>query len=270
MTFLFSIRDDDTCYFTKPEQLENNYSSVWDTCPVGLAIVPFHACTVSGAVPPAYWEGDRIFPVGDNKDIVRFVREKIKEGKVYVMMHGYSHKDEPDGYEFETGRDLERKVAEGKRYLEQVFGVPVRIFVPPHNTLSRSGLMAVTNNGLSICAWVWLRRRPLSLRAVQYKLLRDWWRWIRGGRYPFPMRYPTHTEIGHCSLVPLVSLDNLMESLQHYRKWNGLFCLAMHYWEFCARQKTGEDATTGEVFMKFWSEVSALPDVRFVSLEAVL
>ena len=36
-----AIRDDDTCYFTDPSELERVYHDVWDRIPVCLATVPF-------------------------------------------------------------------------------------------------------------------------------------------------------------------------------------------------------------------------------------
>jgi hypothetical protein len=266
MTFAVSIRDDDTCYFTTPQVLQANYGEVWDLCPVSLAVVPFHACTKSGAVPREFWQGDQIFPVGDNSELVKFLREKIDEGKVYLAMHGYSHKDEPDGFEFETGQNLEPKVSEGKRYLEQTFGVPIRIFVPPHNTLSRAGYQAVVSNGLSICGPTGLRHRPLGWESFRFALGRRWWRWRKGGPYPYPLRYATHAEIGYQCLTPSVSPESLWTSLAHYRKWQGWFCLATHYWEFGATLNDGSGMTVGQVFKKFWEEVSRLPNVSFRSL----
>lgn len=266
MTFYFSIRDDDTCYFTRPEQLEANYHAVWGKCPISVSVVPFHACTRSGPLPAEFWQGDDVFPVGDNQDLVEFLREKIAQNHVYLTMHGYSHKDEADGFEFEAGQDLERKVAEGKRYLEQVFGVPIKVFVPPHNALSCEGFKAVVNNGLNLCGSAGARVQPFNWAAVRYALLRRWWRWVLGGEYPFPCRYGTHVELGYQSLTPLVSLSALRKALAFVRKWQGWFCLATHYWEFGAKQQTGEDKTMGEVFQEFWTEVSTLPDVHFTGL----
>jgi hypothetical protein len=38
----FCIRDDDTSYFTTPDDLEEVYGSITDHGPVSLAVVPFH------------------------------------------------------------------------------------------------------------------------------------------------------------------------------------------------------------------------------------
>jgi len=38
---LFAIRDDDTSFFTRPEELEAVYRSLWGQIPISLAVVPF-------------------------------------------------------------------------------------------------------------------------------------------------------------------------------------------------------------------------------------
>ncbi|MFQ5867215.1 MAG: hypothetical protein ACE5IT_04380 [bacterium] len=89
----FALVDHDTNYFTKSEQLESVYGKIWDKMPVSLSVVPFHACTKSGAIPREYWQGDRIFPISDNKELVEFLKRKISENKISILMHGYSRKD---------------------------------------------------------------------------------------------------------------------------------------------------------------------------------
>jgi len=138
----FAIRDDDTNYFTKPQDLINNYGSVWDICPISLSVVPFHACTKSGAIPKKYWTGKDIFPIGDNKELVQFLKEMMENRKISIMLHGCFHKDNADGYEFDTGNDLSDKIKKGRDYLEKLFEVEIITFVPPHNTLSKKGLDA--------------------------------------------------------------------------------------------------------------------------------
>ena len=59
--------------------------------------------------------GNELYPVADNSALVAFLREQTAKQRVSIMMHGYSHVDEPDGYEFETATDLARKARDGKR-----------------------------------------------------------------------------------------------------------------------------------------------------------
>jgi hypothetical protein len=145
-----AIRDDDTCFFTQPEQLERVYGAYWERVPISLAIVPVHAATRSKGIPPEYWEGEREFPLADNTELVDFLREQIAGGRVAPMLHGYSHKNYPDGYEFQVGPDLGGRLRRGRAYLAELLGRPVRTFVPPHNALSRRGIEALDAEGMNV------------------------------------------------------------------------------------------------------------------------
>jgi predicted deacetylase len=245
----FSIRDDDTSYFTKPDDISKIYSDIWDICPVGLSVVPFHANTKTGALPQEFWKGNNVYPIGDNIDLVKFLKDEIEKGHIYIMLHGYSHKDELDGYEFEKGEQLFDKVAKGKKYLEAVLRTSVTTFVPPHNELSRDGYLAVVKNGLNICSHVAFKNYHLTTSALLNKSIQKIWHIINRKKYPFPIKFSTHVEYGYDSLTPKVSLDDLLSSFHHCRRFNGWFCLATHYWEF--GQKNGMK----EIFDLFWKEI---------------
>ena len=47
----FCIRDDDTSYFTSPDELEAVYGEVSVHGPVSLAVVPYHRAGTSKGVP---------------------------------------------------------------------------------------------------------------------------------------------------------------------------------------------------------------------------
>src|SRR5262249_51352287 len=131
-----AIRDDDTCYFTTPEALERVYGRYWDRIPISLAVVPVHASTRSKGIPEEHWEGDQEFPLGENRPLVEFLRQGAADGRLAILLHGYSHKNYPDGYEFEVAPDLEGRLRRGLGYLEALLGVEIGTFVPPHNALS--------------------------------------------------------------------------------------------------------------------------------------
>ena len=230
----FTIRDDDTNYFTKPADLEKVYNDIWDTTPVSLAVIPFVGGGKMGSIPPKYWQGDKVFPIGENEGLVEFLKEQIAKGRVSLMLHGYSHKDYPNGYEFEAGSDLFSKVKEGKGYLEELFGVAIKTFVPPHNSLSRRGAQAVIDNGLNILMayshWPW--ERPLET-ANFVNFARMAWFWLRyrkTKRYSKVLRFSRHKEFGCYTLHPTVSLRDLKEGLEFAMKEGGNFCLAAHYY----------------------------------------
>ena len=241
----FAIRDDDTSFFTPPEQLRRLYKGIWERVPISLSVVPFHGRTRSESLPPEYWTGGKeLYPLGDNKELVSFLREQTAKNRLSITMHGYCHVDEPDGYEFETGADLERKARDGKQYLEAVLGVPIRAFVPPNNAISARGYRAVTNAGLDIVQIVPFRRErrpfilsdmPVLARVILSKLV---WKHPYP-YYPHVLDFGAHREVAYHSLTPSVTFQKRLAELEFCHQRGGVFVLATHYWELEQKTKDG-------------------------------
>lgn len=260
-----ALRDDDTSYFTSPEMLQRVYKRIWDRVPVSLAVVPFEMGYVRKGIPETHWHSGQAFPLEQNAELTSFLREEVAAGRISILLHGYHHQDYPNGYEFEVGPDLERKVVEGRTYLERLFGLRVRTFVPPHNALSRQGLLAVSRARLNILGSFLSfrpRYRPVEWRtAVNY--LRVWWFRRRTGRtrhdpmiYPFSLRYARHSEFGCHLLIAGTTLDDLVRSFDEARRFGGDFCLATHHWEI--------DERLAGILTDFLAYVDRRPNVQFV------
>ena len=259
----FMIRDDDTCFFTKPEDIESIYGRFWDKIPVSLSIVPFHGCTRSGVLPEKYWQGEELFPLEKNLELVSFLKEKIKNNRISAMLHGYNHKNSDLGYEFQVPIDLTDKVKEGKQYLESILGTSITTFVPPHNSLSRKGYLSVINNRLNILGvFSFLHIHPVWEKsniqnACKYHFFKLGKSLSSGEqvKYPFLVNYPTHSELECYSLIPGTTLDSLKKGFEFVRNYNGVFCLTTHYWEI-----QGETLRTLESFLTY---VMQIPNVKF-------
>jgi hypothetical protein len=64
---LFCIRDDDTSYFTSPDELERAYGQVTKYGPVSLAIIPFCRAGTSRGIPETYRGRWSIHPLHENR-----------------------------------------------------------------------------------------------------------------------------------------------------------------------------------------------------------
>lgn len=263
-----ALRDDDTSFFTEPGRLEAVYHDVWDRIPVGLAVIP-HACGfVDKAIPEKYWDAGRAFPLDENGPLVESLRMLVKGGRVSIAQHGYTHEDYPDGHEFQAAPDLESRLARGQAYLERVLDTRIRVFVPPHNALSKRGLKAIDAAGLHVLG-SFLSFRP-SMRPWDLRTPANWWRIKtyrdKTGRaktdrlvYPHALRYRNHAEFGCYSLIPNTTFDDLRRGFDEARAAGGDFCLATHYWEV--------DATLKRILVQFLDHAAGFPDVRFVPVE---
>jgi hypothetical protein len=263
-----ALRDDDTSYFTDPAAIERVYGGIWTSTPVCLAVVPFAIGYKNPGIPEVHWRDGQSFPLEQNAPLVDRLSEWIRRGKVTVALHGYTHQDYPEGYEFQAAPDPERRVADGAAYLQRVLDTSIRIFVPPHNALSKRGLAAVSAAGLNLLG-SFLSFRP-SMRPWGWRTAINFWRIRRfraaTGRqrrdrfvYPHVLRYRTHAEFGCHSLIPGTTLDELVRGFNEARTLGGDFCLATHYWEI--------DETMHGVLRRFLDHAASFADVRFVAAE---
>jgi hypothetical protein len=145
-----AIRDDDTCYFTAPESLARVYHDVWDRVPVCLATVPCAIGYQRAGIPREHWCSGEAFPLERNRPLVAALKELVAARRATIALHGYTHQDFPDGFEFQSAPDPERRVREGLRVLSETLLAPISVFVPPHNALSKRGLAAVGAARLNI------------------------------------------------------------------------------------------------------------------------
>ncbi len=264
----FALRDDDTCYFTAPADLERVYGDVWTRVPIAVATVPFAIGYRRHGIPESEWQSGRRWPLEQNREIVAFLRERAASGLLTIALHGYTHEDFATGSEFQAAPDPERRMLEGRGYLEHLLGTPVRLFVPPHNALSKRALAALGRAGLNVLG-SFLSFRP-AYRPWDAATLTNWWRIHRfrqaTGRtrrdrfiYPHPLRYRRHAEFGCHGLIPTTSYDEIVAGIQEARRFGGDFCLATHHWEI--------DASLKRLLMRILDYAASLPDVRFVKAE---
>jgi hypothetical protein len=166
------------------------------------------------------------------------------------MLHGYHH-DEPDGHwEFGRGGPLAIRVADGRKYLEDLLGTAVRVFVPPRNAIGPQGLRAVAAGGLHLGGVAGVRTGWPRLSARTWQL---WWqlrRWrLNGGAgVPWVLDLGDHREIAGTPVTPVSPIAMQAAHFDAALKEDGVFCAATHYWEFgVASQLAGEPEVAGQL-----------------------
>ncbi len=196
------LRDDDLSFFTDPEELEAAYKGIWGRLPVSFAAIPFAATPAAGSAGKAPAKrGGKGRPLGENRRLVSALRRRIRKGEATIILHGHTHADRERGFEYEAGgvERLTREIAEGKAYLEGLFGIRIRCFVAPHDRFSRAAVIAAERNGLHLCRGYAplpreLRLRPRTLlaflRLALHYLGKD-----RRARYPAILDFGGHKEI---------------------------------------------------------------------------
>jgi Uncharacterized protein conserved in bacteria (DUF2334) len=244
----FCIRDDDTSFFTAPDQLDKAYDEICRWGPVSLAVVPFHRAGTSKAVPEKYRGRWSIHPLHENHALVGYLRSRISKGHFEIMLHGYHH-DEPTGRgEFLHAKQLVKKVMDGRRYLEDLLGAPIRVFVAPKNTIGRRGLRAVAGAGLHLGGTAGVRAgwSPFSQATWRtwFKLLK--WRQNGGSGVPWILNLGDHYEIPGNAITPASSFERNKAAYDNALRVAGVFCAATHYWELTNPSLNVGDPTVGE------------------------
>src|ERR1051325_3773623 len=264
----FCIRDDDTSFFTTPEELDGAYGEVAQWGPVSLAVIPFCRAGYSKGVPEKFRGRWSVHPLHSNPAIVDYLRDGICHGRFEIMLHGFHHDEHSGTGEFFAGRDLTTKVTEGRRYLEDLLGTQIRVFVAPRNIMGKDGLRAIVKAGLNFGGAIGVRAGwPLfSLNTWNNWLkLRSWRKQARAG-IPWILDLRDHREIPGNAVTPAASLKRNKAALETALAVDGSFCAATHYWELSAPSRTPGDPPVGEHLRQLIDLARSDPRVRWCSV----
>jgi hypothetical protein len=268
----FCIRDDDTSYFTSPDDLEKVYREISRHGPVSLAVVPFHRAGTSGCVPERFRMRGTVHPLHENRALVQYLRDGVSNGRFEIMLHGYHH-DEPDGLpEFTTRDDLNQRVSRGRKYLEELLGAKIRVFVPPGNTIGTAGLQAIAREGLHLGGTAGVRAGWSPLARATWRTWLRLRRWRKGGGIGIPwiLDLGDHREIPGNAVTPAAILQDNKARFQTALAMGGVFCAATHYWEMKAPSVHDGAPRVGEHLRHLIQLAIANPQVMWRSVGDVV
>ena len=291
----FAIRDDDTNYFTQPQDLERCYGDIWQDFPPTLSLISKVKGNWLYWVHQIYkdkqdtdwaaWEKDNIIhPIESNTPLVTFMKEKIAQHKLDISFHAKHHRNEdhelPEnrnnnyvrGAEYFTSRYLRDEIKQEITHLNKIFNADISVFTPPQNLLSPLGYKAVLDAGLNICGGglpFYKKEKDIQglfnmARQFAFKVMN------RESDYPRVLRFANHNEIAyHYPLQPTTRLDTLIYDFEMVRKFDGDFVLSTHYVEFDYPMVYDEKTTMKQILMKFLDHVSK-HKVKKMSLSEML
>lgn len=291
----FAIRDDDTNFYTTPEKLEECYHDIWNEFPPTLSLISKVKGNWLYWVHQIYkdkqqtdwtaWKNDdTINPIEQNKELITFLKAKLKEQKVDISFHAKHHRNEdaipPEGRnnnyvlgaEYYTNRNLTDDIRTEITFLEQLFNYNITVFTPPQNLLSAQGYNAVLDAGLNLCGGgIPFYKKEKDLKGLVnigkqlfFKALH------RESDYPYVLHYKKHNEIAyHYPLQPTTRLDTLIYDFDMVRKYNGDFVLSTHYVEFDYPMVYDETITMKRILLDFLDYVSKF-NVEKVTLSEML
>jgi hypothetical protein len=244
----FCIRDDDASFFTSPEELERAYGEASRWGPISLAIIPFCRAGTSKGVPEQFRGRWSIHPLHENRPLVSYLRIKIAEGRFEPMLHGYYH-DEPHRQgEFAGGNDLAHRVTDGRKYLEDLLGTSIRVFVAPRNIIGRQGLHAIVRAGLDLGGTAGVRSGWSLLSRKTWRIWLRLRRWRKSGGLgvPWILDLGDHREIAGNSVTPSSRIQRNEAVFERTLSIGGVFCAATHYWELDTPSKHAGNPAVGQ------------------------
>ncbi len=276
------IRDDDTCAFTEPEELEKVYSKYWAIkIPINLSITPFRIPGGFGdfnpnmhwGIPKHLWGSFKPLILEDNHILVQWIKEKLEQKLIDVALHGYNHLTLPNEYNFSEeeikipqiigreyfyGKNLYYKTKEGKKYLENLLGLNLKAFIPPGNAISKEGLKAIIKNKLNLVGVpsLWkINKRPINfnnLKNLTKRIL--WYLKKKETYYPFILDFGDHKEIQFITLGPDSNLERIDELIDFCNDVDGYFVLATHYHAFDVKLNN-YNISIGEAFSHIMKKI---------------
>ena len=164
------LRDDDTCFYTKKEELIDGYKEVWGKYPITIGIVPFShgsqkKMTEFETEKDKYaalrnWEINasseeltdyhKLHPVGENNELVNELKKQVMAGMVEIAQHGVSHRYNEYGPETTKSQVALSTIKAGKEYLSKLFDIEIKTFIPPSNTIDLSSAKYISKLGMTI------------------------------------------------------------------------------------------------------------------------
>jgi peptidoglycan/xylan/chitin deacetylase (PgdA/CDA1 family) len=268
----FCIRDDDTSFFTTPDDLENAYGEISRWGPISLAIIPFCRAGTSKGVPERFRRRWSVHPLHENQPLVDYLRQRISDGRFEAMIHGYHHDESTGVPEFARGKELRGKVAEGRRYLEDLLGTTVRVFVPPRNSIGSEGLRAIARFGLHLGGTAGMRTGWSVVSPKAWLVWRRLRRWRKSGGVgvPWILDLGDHREIPGNAVTPSSTLQRNEAAFDCALRLGGVFCAATHYWEFHSPSIHGDQPTVGEHLRRLIDCARSHPEVLWRSVGQVI
>jgi len=188
------------------------------------------------------------------------------------MLHGFHH-DESNGVpEFLSRTDLSERVSRGRKYLEDLLGTQIRVFVPPGNAIGAVGLKAIAREGLHLGGTAGVRSgwSPVSLATWRIWIRLRKWRKSGGMGIPWILDLGDHREIQGNAVTPAASFEGNQSRFQTALSMGGVFCVATHYWEMTASSIHVGAPSVGEHLRHLIQLATANPQIAWRSVGDVV
>ena len=240
----FAIRDDDVSYFTQPWMIDQLYSEAWQLgFKVSLAIIPKIKSTKSNA-PRTLRSSNKYFQISKNRELVDYLMEKIAQGYVDIVQHGYTHSriDGKPEFAIKNFELIDEKLRKGKKLLRETFKRDVTVFVAPHDKISSEAWKSIVQNNMCLCRRFTLGRFLMTAPILNIdfsKLVKTIF------RSPTPSKLVPSSIIDLADTIviqwyqlfssneaPEIQLENAKQQFLKRLSEGGAFVTMHHHWDY--------------------------------------
>lgn len=230
-----AIRDDDTSFFTRPEDLKQAYDFLRAGDCVSLSVVPYTVPVHRDDVFP-YGEGIKrdYYDIAKNTELLQYLKEGYQSGQYDILLHGYSHeyafcKDHwVAEMKWKDNGQLKRELPEGKRHLEKLLEISISVFVAPNNSIDQKAIAVLEELKMNYSGIIGLRDRKVNIRYL-INFVRRWgYRLIKRVQYPGVLNYGKHKEL---NAYTVDQYERLVYEYRICKKKNVPFVIYTHYWQ---------------------------------------
>ncbi len=230
---IFAIRDDDTSYFTKPQEFEMAYDFLKDGC-ISISIVPFTVPVHKDSIFP-YGEGIPYgyYSIEGNIELIKWLKEKKEAKRVEILMHGYSHEYKKYFGKWQAEmiwkdkRNIYKEIQSGKILLEKLFNTKVSIFIAPNNMINKKAINTLEKLDMNYSGIIQHNDRMITIRYFINYLLRWSYRLIYNIPYGGILNYGKHLEL---NAYGIDRIDRLKYEYKMCKIKGHPFVIYTHYW----------------------------------------
>ena len=247
----FAIRDDDTSFFTKKDDLIKAYDFIEQGC-VSLSLVP----------SSVGMHKDCIFPYGysnrnkqqqnieENKELIAWLFDQHKNGHIDILLHGYSHEYKRKKNKWcsemiwKDKKILSKEIKEGKERIESLLECKITVFVAPNNHINSKGISIIENLKMNYSGTIGFFDRKLTVRYLVNFVKRWVYRLVNHYSSSMVFDYGKHKEL---QAYPVDNWKRLKDEFDLCKKSGNDFVVYTHYW------KINNDNSTKELLKKIYN-----------------
>lgn len=230
-----ALRDDDTSYYTNREELDTAFRGL-EKIPISLSVVPFSVSDHTGNHPYGkVFNSDKYADIAENRELVAYIKEGVKEGHFEVIQHGIHHEyiknqngDWISETEFLNKTELEQNMIMGKLHLEKIFNVRINTFAAPSNAISPECSEILDQIRLNTnCIVGRCMKRKVTFNFLKNYIKSNVFRFFTGSRFCGVLSYKHHNEM---NIFEFTTYESAWKQYIECKKYDFPMIIYTHYW----------------------------------------